>query len=194
MTTSLGRRPGETGIYSDQGLFSGTIVDNVFSINEETGINLVGDGAGSVDSVLIDGNVSSGDGDFVSAIGTTGSTISNNTVTGATGSAIFVQSANHGLTIDHNTLTEGEDEGIAVDAADGSDTDGTLSDGLSVTQNTVKSGATDNPDAGIAIYADSLDNSTFYKNKVQKNGFDGLFVGNDGNAEEANTFDKETNT
>jgi parallel beta-helix repeat protein len=175
------------GIYSDQGLSTGTIVGNVFSINEETGVNLIGDGTGSVDSVLIDGNASSSDGDLVSLIGVTNSTISNNNVTGATGSAIYVQSANHGLTIDRNTLTAGEDEGIAVDAADGSATEGEHSDGLSVTQNTIKSGATDNEDAGIAIYFDSLDNSTFFKNKVQKNGYDGLFV-DDGNA--GNTFDK----
>jgi parallel beta-helix repeat protein len=166
------------GIYTDQGLAFGTITGNVFFENPETAINLVGSLA-NVDSVLIDRNASSTDGDFVSLIGVTNSTISNNTVSAADGSAIFVQDDNHGLTIDKNTITDGGDEGIAIDA-DG----GAPNDGFSVSQNTIKTNATH----GIAVYADSLGNSTFFKNKVQKNGADGLFLdfGNDGNTLDKN--------
>ncbi len=179
-----------TGIYSDQGLVATQILNNAFTDNTGAGITLVGDGAGNLDSVIVSGNTSAvggsgatGDGDLISISGATHSTISKNTATGTTGSAIYVQSANHFLSIDKNTLLSGEDEGIAIDASDDSPTTGTPSDNLSVTRNTVTFGATDNTDAGIALYPTSVDDSTFSSNTVTKNGYDGFFVdtGNSGN-------------
>ena len=60
--------------------------------------------------------MSSGDGDLISLIGLTNSSITNNTATGTIGSAIFVEDGNSGIMIDKNTLQAGEDEGIAINA------------------------------------------------------------------------------
>ena len=178
-------RDNDTGIYSDQGLVYGTIVQNAFRTNGDAAITLVGDGAGSTANVLVDGNSSFGDGDLISLSGVTDSTISGNTVTEAVGSGVYVEDGNSGITISKNTLETGEDEGIAFDAhalvpsAD-----------VAVTKNKITDGATANADGGIEIYTDSLDDSTFSGNKVAGNGYDGMYVhaGNDGNLFEKNTF------
>jgi parallel beta-helix repeat protein len=185
-----GNGPTGTGIYSDQGLSAARIVSNAFFENGDAGITLIGDGTGSLDGVLIQKNTSYADGDLVSISGSTDSTIEKNTATAALGSAAYIESGNANLSITGNTFNAGEDEGIAIDAFTdpGLPTAGTKNVGLTVSNNKIKSGATAHADAGIAVYLDSLDGSTFTKNTVNKNGYDGLFVadGNSGNLFENN--------
>jgi hypothetical protein len=156
-----------TGIYSDQGLTSTDIVNNVFAGNEGAGITLIGDGAGSLDDILVGSNSSFGDGDLISLIGSTNSSLDQNTSSAALGSAIYIQDGNSNLSVTRNKLTFGSDEGIAIDA-DG----GTPNTGLFVDRNTVSSNNT----VGIAIRTSSLTDSTFHKNKISLNGTDGLRV------------------
>jgi nitrous oxidase accessory protein NosD len=119
--TATGSASG-TGIYSDQGLKSTSIDQNVFVGNTSAAITLLdAPGMGSLDAVSVTGNVSSGDGDLISIAGSTHSKISRNTSTGAIGSAIYLQagalpnSPNSLLEISNNTLTLGNDEGIFAD-------------------------------------------------------------------------------
>lgn len=175
-------RGNATGVYSDQGLVSGVITANAFVANNGgDAITLIGDGAGSLTNVRVDRNTSSGDDDLISLIGTTETTISGNTVTGAVGSAIYVQDGNSGLVIEKNSLQSGADEGIAIDAGGGA-----VNQGLSVTSNKITSNST----VGIAVRATSLTASAFVKNTVVKNGADGLRIedGNVGNTLEKNTM------
>ena len=167
-----------TGIYSDQGLGNAVISANAFVGNDAAAITLIGDGFGSVNNVRVEKNTSNGDGDMISLEGVTASTITKNTSTGALGSAIYIEFANSGLTVEKNTLKAGEDEGIAINA-DGNP----VNTQLTVSKNTITGGALSNPDGGIEIYDDSLTSSTFSDNKVTKNGSDGLYVhvGNTGN-------------
>jgi parallel beta-helix repeat protein len=183
-------RPGSaqgTGIYSDQGLANATIVSNAFSGNDGAAITLIGDPAGSVSGVTVDKNTSNEDGDLISLEGVTNSTITNNTSTAAVGSAIYIEFENSFLTVQQNTLTAGEDEGIAINASGNP-----VNTQLTVAKNKISGGALSNADGGIEIYANSLTNSTFSENKVTKNGYDGLFVhaGNTGNTFSKNNLKK----
>jgi nitrous oxidase accessory protein NosD len=183
-------RPGSaqgTGIYSDQGLANATIVSNAFSGNDGAAITLIGDPAGSVSGVTVDKNTSNEDGDLISLEGVTNSTITNNTSTAAVGSAIYIEFENSFLTVQQNTLTAGEDEGIAINAGGNP-----VNTQLTVAKNKISGGALSNADGGIEIYDNSLTNSTFSENKVTKNGYDGLFVhaGNTGNTFSKNNLKK----
>jgi parallel beta-helix repeat protein len=113
-----------TGIYSDQGLKTTTISNNLFFNNNFTpghlgaAITLVGDGMGNLDSVVVRNNASKNDGDLISIGGSKRSTIEGNTATGADGSGIFLDGgtpANTTLSILNNTLISGHDEGINAD-------------------------------------------------------------------------------
>jgi parallel beta-helix repeat protein len=183
-----------TGIYSDQGLKNASIVANAFFDNADgAAITLVGDGAGSVSGVKVDRNTSRADGDLISLGGVTDSSITNNTATGSLGSAIFVEEENAGILVDKNTLTDGEDEGIAVSASAGFE-----STGLTISNNKVtgNAGAATAEDVGIAVHADSLLDSTISKNTVTGNLQGGLRLelGNDDNLIEKNKLQKNLGT
>ncbi len=157
-----------TGIYSDQGLTNAVISANAFVGNDAAAITLIGDGLGTVNNVRVEKNTSNGDGDMISLEGVTASTITKNTSTGALGSAIYIEFANSGLTVEKNTLTAGEEAGI-VFAAGGANAN------LTVSKNTVSGNAT----YGIAAGDGGLVVSLLKENSVSSNGAGGLVL--DGN-------------
>ena len=182
-----------TGIYSDQGLKNASIVANTFAGNDVgAAITLVGDGSGSVSGVKVDRNTSREDGDLISLGGVTNSSITNNTATGSAGSAIFIEAENAAILIDKNTLKDGEDEGIAIDADGGVENTGLTISNNKITGNDGLGGA----DAGLAVYDASLLSSTISKNTVTANVGDGLHVdvGNTGNLIEKNKLQKNLGT
>jgi Right handed beta helix region len=151
-----------TGIYSDQGLKSATIANNMFVNNHDgAAITLLDFAAlGSLDDVHVKKNTSSGDGDLISIAGSTNSQIQGNTSTGAIGSGIFIEQGTFGpnslLEISNNTLTNGLDEGINVD-----------DDAL--VNSTIKNNKTNgNATFGIDVHVGNTDNSI--KNNNFKNG------------------------
>jgi nitrous oxidase accessory protein NosD len=110
-----------TGIYSDQGLQSAIVDGNVFFDNHEVAIVLLDTaGLGELDNVHVKNNVSIDDGDLISIAGSTNSEIKDNRSTGSIGSGIFVEAGAFGpnstLSILNNSLRDGGDEGIFVDA------------------------------------------------------------------------------
>jgi parallel beta-helix repeat protein len=161
-------RPGSaqgSGIYSDQGLKSTRINKNIFFDNTEVGITLLDfAGAGSLDDVQVNNNVSSQDGDLIAIAGSTNSVIKGNTSTLAVGSGIFIESGTLGdpnslLSVTNNTIQSSGDEGIF--AEDGSlanstiknnKTKGNATFGIhigdngdnSITNNNFKNGGADN--------------------------------------------------
>lgn len=182
-----------TGIYSDQGLKNASIVANTFAGNDVgAAITLVGDGSGSVSGVKVDRNTSREDGDLISLGGVTNSSITNNTATGSVGSAVLIEAENAGILVDRNTLEDGEDEGIAINADGGVESTGLTISNNRITGNDGLGGA----DAGLAVYDASLLGSTISKNTVTANVGDGLHVdaGNTGNLIEKNKLQKNLGT
>jgi nitrous oxidase accessory protein NosD len=174
-----------SGVYSDQGLDSAKIQNNTFFRNNHSGdggaINLP---AGTLTHVLISGNTSSGDANFVSVTGSDQIEISGNTVTGALGGAVFLDGGNYKAHITGNTFTAGHDDGIGIgdpandhvliygntltsNASDGIDTgaDNALTDSL-IGTNTIKT----NGDHGIAIYHTANDGNFITGNTSLSNG------------------------
>jgi nitrous oxidase accessory protein NosD len=188
---SAGGPASGTGIYSDQGLKSADIVNNVFFQNTSAAITLLDAGAGTLDDVRVKNNVSSGDGDLISIAGSTHSQIKGNTATGTfPGSGIYIQAGtaapNSTLEITNNTLTLGNDEGIYV-----------ADDAL--TSSTIKSNrATNNKTSGLHIEPGTGDNdgNTITSNNFRSNqnvtGFDCWDeTSGSGTAGTANTWSKD---
>jgi nitrous oxidase accessory protein NosD len=149
-----------TGIYSDQGLKTSTIDQNLFFDNTSAAITLLdAAGLGSLAAVTVINNRSSQDGDLLSIAGATSSRITGNSSTGSAGSGIYLQAglaANSDLVIDGNTLSNGLDEGIFADTA-------------SLTNSTLKNNTTKgNLTYGIHVSADNTANTV--KNNNFKNG------------------------
>jgi hypothetical protein len=159
------------GIYTDTVVKRAEISMNVFWGHDSSGVNLNGNGAGSVDDLRIQFNSSFDDSDFLSMAGVTDTRITSNSVDGTDGgSAVYLQANNHFIDIKKNTVKNSDDEAIAVDAGGGA-----RSDGLLIAENVLTVNATD----GIAIRSDSLNNSLIIKNTVTNNGDDGVEIEND---------------
>lgn len=149
------------GMYTDPGtgFHNSTISDNTFLGNDSTAINLNGDGSGSTSDVLIKGNWSQNDGDFVSLDGTQFVQIRANTAPFTNGgSVVFVQSANFGITIQNNEFSGGE-EGVSINS-DGGEPNYTVV----VSRNVL----TENG-AGVLVAPESLFNGLIYKNEATDN-------------------------
>jgi parallel beta-helix repeat protein len=161
------------GVYSDGAAAKTDIYTNIFWGHDSSGVNLNGDGAGSVDGIDITKNKSFDDSDFVSMAGVTGSTtkIENNNVVGTDGgSAFYFQADNHDVNLVGNSVTGSDDEAVNIDAGGGTRNDGFVIDNNKLTGNTTD---------GIGVRADSLQNSFIVGNTATGNGDDGLEISDD---------------
>jgi parallel beta-helix repeat protein len=150
-----------TGLYSDQGLKSTLIDQNLFFGNTAAAMTLLdAAGAGSLDDVHVTKNQSSQDGDLISLAGATSSEVAGNTATGSSGSGIFLQAglgSSSTLVISKNKVSDGGDEGIFVDAG-------------ALTNSTIeKNTTTGNATYGIHVSAGNSGN-TISKNKFKNIG------------------------
>lgn len=104
---------GMGGVFLTQGASNNlTISDNAFAGNGSD-INTTGGGTNS-SGLVVQGNKSTGSGNFMVLFLTDGAKISNNTITNSTSSAIFVGGGNTGATITDNTIAGGDANGINV--------------------------------------------------------------------------------
>jgi hypothetical protein len=159
-------------VYSDGATQSADIMNNTSWGHMSSGVNLNGDGLGSVDDVDITKNKFFNDSDAVSMAGTTGSgtVISNNSVNGTGlfgGSAFYFQADNHDVTVKDNSVINSADEAINIDSGGGARNDGFVIDNNKLTNN-----ATD----GIGVRGDSLNNSLILGNTATGNGDDGVEI------------------
>jgi hypothetical protein len=169
-----------TGIYSDAGLKNASIDHNTFTGNDEAGITLLrAPLAGLLDLVEVAVNSSKADGDLINITDSTNSAIHHNRATGSAGSAIDIRHGNSGLTVQHNDVRAGADEGIHV-FRDLTITGAAINTGLDISYNVAVGNATE----GLEVEASSLTSSVISNNMAQGNGTDGLKIcsGNTGNS------------
>jgi hypothetical protein len=113
LTNNVSGAASGNGIYADQGTHDVSIQDNSFAGN--TNASIVLDAFGTPNSdITITGNTVSQDGSFVAIFQTNGLTVSNNTVTGTPGSAIFLGGNVTNAVIDGNQLSALGSRGIRV--------------------------------------------------------------------------------
>lgn len=105
-----------------------TIENNRFDTNS-TDVNTTSGGSG----LVVRGNSSTGSGNFIALFQTTGALVTANTVSGATGTAFYLDGGNTGATVSKNTVSGGSGaDGIQIGNAFY-----TASTGLTVSDNTV---------------------------------------------------------
>ena len=155
-----------TGIYSDQGANNIVIDQNLFSNQQNEGINFAsGTGINVHDNVMKDmPNTAIS---FFS--GVTNSTIDHNTLTNASvnpngGSAIFIGGNDSTIGVTNNTITRPNFDGIAIR--------GTAT-GITVQNNKVIRGGHD----GISVTSTTSGATTTTGNTLQRNANDGIFYG-----------------
>lgn len=124
-----------TGIYTDQFVAGNTLTNvlidnNTFTNNAGPGVNLASSLLGSQSNVTISNNTFTNNGNGVVLFNTTNLSITGNSITGATGSGIFLGSDNTGTQINQNTITGGAASAINV-----GDTGGAANSGLIANNN-----------------------------------------------------------
>jgi hypothetical protein len=115
-----------TAIYTDQfnagGALTNVLIDsNTFASNSNAGVVLASTQAGSQSNITISGNTFTNNGNAVFVGDATATSITQNTITGSTGSQIAVAGGVNGLSITQNIIDNGSTNGVRVfiDTADG---------------------------------------------------------------------------
>ncbi|THG35439.1 hypothetical protein E6C70_05175 [Glaciibacter flavus] len=140
------------------------IVDNAFVANG-VGINIIGPGL--TDGLTITGNTATDGGNFLVSAATGGPTlVSNNTITNAGASAIFLSGNNDGMTIRGNTITGGAATGVRLS-----------SDVVGTTKNVVIDGNTIvDRGYGIRITSASATGLSITGNKISGSSSNGIRI------------------
>jgi hypothetical protein len=153
-----------TAIYTDQfeaggSVTNATINNNVFTNNQNAAVELAATTA-SQSNIAITNNVMTGNGNGVLSTGTTGLTITGNTITGSLGSQVALGGGNNGVMILSNTIVGGSTRGIRlVDLGTGLGPEANVF----VHVNRIKGNATAGIDVAAGRYTGTLDaTNNFY--------------------------------
>ena len=162
-----------TAIYTDDTIAGGSLANvliqnNAFRSNDNAGVLLAGS---AQTDITISNNSFTNDGSAVVLFGTTDATVSGNTVTGSTGTGVFIGGGVSDVEISGNTFTDGATRAIrAIDVA------GTPNANLTISGNTLNQDAALLPDGTALIQLDDVAGTS----SVTGNGitFTGIAAGN----------------
>ncbi|HUE73169.1 MAG TPA: right-handed parallel beta-helix repeat-containing protein [Pirellulaceae bacterium] len=145
-----------TGIYTDQFSAGGALTnvlidDNTFSGNTGPAVNLASSLAASQSNITISCNTMTANGNGVVLFNTVASTISENEITGSTGSQIFIGGGVDGLAISENFIENGTARGISIN-----NIGFTANQNITINRNSIENNGTAGLGIATATYVGTL--------------------------------------